>query len=357
MNPLSPLGWIYGQLTNARNALYDREIFESYSLNAPTISIGNLTTGGTGKTPLVALVARLLAESHEKVCVLTRGYGRRNASQRVLVSNGESVLSDARTGGDEPVELAYKLIGKAAIVADRNRIGAAAWALTNLGTTVFVLDDAFQHRRAKRDFDILCIDATNPFGNGKILPAGMLRENLENLSRADMVVITRCDLVKDVSAIEDEIKRLAPELPIHRSSNKITRIVPIEAFSPDEPIADMPHAPAFAFCGLGNPSNFFRQLEKEGLDLAGRKTYSDHHFYSVKDIADIERRARSAGAELLITTVKDAVRLSGMKIGMPCYVAEIETVMADPKRFRETLFAQAAIGKPQSYNVKQLPLP
>ena len=343
MNPLSPFGWIYGLATDARNALYDREIFESHSLNAPTISIGNLTTGGTGKTPLVALVARSLADRGEKVCILTRGYGRENASERVLVSDGDTVLCDARTGGDEPVELAYKLIGKSAIVADRDRVTAAEWARENLGSTVFVLDDAFQHRRAKRDVDVVCIDATNPFGNGKMLPAGMLRENLDNLSRSDAVVITRCDLVRDVSAIQKEVKRLARDLPIFQSSNKITRVIPIESILSGEATASAPQTPAFAFCGLGNPSNFFRQLEKEGLVLAGRKTYSDHHFYTAKDVAEIERRARSTGAEFLITTVKDAVRLAGMRIEMPCYVAEIETIMADAEGFRETIVSSAGL--------------
>lgn len=347
MNPLSPLGWIYGLAAGARNTLYDRGIFESYSLAVPTVSIGNLTTGGTGKTPLVAYVARMLEDSGEKVCVLTRGYGRRNASERVLVSDGDSVLCDARAGGDEPVELAYKLLGKAAVVADRERVAAAEWARAQLGSTVFVLDDAFQHRRAKRDLDIVCIDATNPFGNGRVLPAGMLRENLDNLTRADVAVITRCDLVSDVSSIEKEIRRLAPRVAIYQSSNKITGIYALDKIlsgrgngSSDEQILE---TPALAFCGLGNPSNFFRQLEKEGLVLAGRKTFPDHHFYSAKDIAEIEKRAKSAGARYLITTVKDAVRLVGMKIDLPCYVAEIETVIPLAEAFREMIFSSAGL--------------
>src|SRR6185503_7633483 len=178
MNPLSPLGWIYGFVADARNSLYDRQIFRSEALGALTVSIGNLTVGGTGKTPLVAYVARLLSDNGESVCVLTRGYGRKNAAEQVLVSDGRRVLCDALTGGDEPVELAYKLLGKAAVIANRDRIAAARWAIENLGAKAFVLDDAFQHRKAKRDVDIVCIDSTNPFGNGESLPAGILREHI-----------------------------------------------------------------------------------------------------------------------------------------------------------------------------------
>src|SRR5688500_11489316 len=121
------IGKLYGLIADIRNTFYDWGIFRSYSLGARTISIGNITTGGTGKTPLVAYVANMLAESGEKVCILTRGYGR-ESSGRVLVSDGENVLVDARTGGDEPVELARKLIGKAIVIADADRVAAAAWA-------------------------------------------------------------------------------------------------------------------------------------------------------------------------------------------------------------------------------------
>jgi tetraacyldisaccharide 4''-kinase len=342
MNPLSPLGWLYGLATDTRNAFYDRGIFKTEPLGARTISVGNLTTGGTGKTPMVALVARLLADSGEKVCILTRGYGRKRPADSVLVSDGQTVLCDARTGRHEPVELAFKLIGKAAIIADRDRVSAAQRAHDELGPTVFVLDDAFQHRRAERNIDIVCIDATNPWGNGEILPAGTLRERTQNIDRADAVVITRTDLVKNVARIEDEVRRLHPESLIFRSSNKISRIVEIREFlggteSGSTSIENDP--PYFAFCGLGNPSNFFRQLEMLGVKLAGRKTFADHHFYDPEDISEIEKKARGLDAECLITTVKDAVRLTDVKISMPCYVAEIETVIADPKSFRELIFS------------------
>jgi tetraacyldisaccharide 4'-kinase len=290
---------------------------------------------------MVALVARLLADNGEKVCILTRGYGRKNPANSVLVSEGKTVRVDAVTGGDEPVELAFKLIGRSAVIADRDRVSAARRALEELGSTVFVLDDAFQHRRAGRNIDIVCIDSTNPWGNGEILPAGTLRERAGNIVRADAVVITRTDIVKDVTAIEDEIHRLHSDAVVFRSSNKISRIVELHRFlelgKDDNSASEDIDKPVFAFCGLGNPSNFFRQLELNGMNLGGRKTFPDHYFYSQADITEIEKKARGSGAETLITTVKDAVRLTQTAFSMPCYVAEIETVMADPDAFRDLI--------------------
>jgi len=183
------LGKIYVAIGGLRNSLYDRGILKSHSLGARTISIGNITAGGTGKTPLVAYVAELLADAGEKVCILTRGYGRKNERDRVVVSDGTNVLVDAATGGDEPVELAQRLLGKSVVIADADRVAAARWAKKQFGITAFVLDDAFQHRRARRDLDIVCVDATNPRG-------GLLRESFANLVRADVIIITRADLVE-----------------------------------------------------------------------------------------------------------------------------------------------------------------
>jgi tetraacyldisaccharide 4'-kinase len=340
MNPLSPLGWLYGAGAHFRNRLYDKGAFHSENLPGHTISVGNLTTGGTGKTPLVALVARILSECGEKPCVLTRGYGRADPSTRVLVSDGSTVLADAQTGGDEPVELAFKLMGKAAVIADRDRVAAAEWAHANVGATAFVLDDGFQHRRAKRDIDIVCIDATNPFGNGGVLPAGTLRESIWGLSRADVILITRTDLVKDVSTTEADVRRFAGDAEIFLATNKIRSIRELSAFfmRDNEVILNKDDAPhLFAFCGLGNPINFFKQVELEGLDIVGRKAFPDHHYYTTDDIADLAERAETAGAEALITTVKDAVRLRNFAMEMPCYVAEIDTVVEHGDRFREII--------------------
>ena len=205
-------------------------MFESFDLGCRTISIGNITTGGTGKTPLVAYVARVLAKRGERVCILTRGYGRENPKQRVLVSDGNEIFASVREAGDEPFELAKKLRGEAIIIGDADRVAAAEWAKRKFGVTMFILDDGFQHRRAKRDLDIVCIDATNPFGGGKMLPAGRLREPLGNLKRADVIVITRANLVDDLTDLKCEISQLAPAKPIFNAENRITNITLLDDF-------------------------------------------------------------------------------------------------------------------------------
>jgi tetraacyldisaccharide 4'-kinase len=319
---LKLLGTIYGVGVALRNALYDRGVLKSHSLGARTISIGNITTGGTGKTPLVAYVAEILADAGEKVCILTRGYGRKS-SGRVLVSDGENVLVDARAGGDEPVELAGKLMGKAIVIADADRVSAAAWAKERFGVTAFVLDDAFQHRRAKRDLDIVCIDATNPFGNERMLPAGRLREPVPNIARASAIVITRSDLAGDVSELRSQIATLNPTAPVFLAKTRITNLEPIG-----------PERTAFAFCGLANPDNFFELLRRNDIGLKGTRTFPDHHYYTQEEVTELERRTRETGAEVLLTTVKDGVKLANLRVGLPCQTVEIRTEVDNAEAFR-----------------------
>lgn len=341
MNLLSPFGWLYGRAANVRNTLYDRGTFASHSLGARTISIGNITVGGTGKTPLVALVGEMLAANGEKVCILTRGYGRENPKDRVLVSDGQNVLVDARSGGDEPVELAHKLGGKAVIVSDADRISAARWALEKFGVTAFVLDDGFQHRRAKRDLDIVCIDATDPFGGGEVLPAGRLREPLENLRRADVVVITRANFAEDIENLKFQISNLNPAASIYRSENRIARLQKLEEFHAKTPGSqkNAKELRVLAFCALGNPNNFFEQLTRENFDLAGTEAFPDHYFYAQRDIFGLEKKAREWKIDSFTTTAKDAVKLKGLKFEIPCYVVEIEPVISEPGRFRSLIIA------------------
>lgn len=321
------LSAIYGKIIDFRNALYDRGVFETHDLGARTISIGNITTGGTGKTPLVVYVANALHARGEKVCILTRGYGRENSKQRVLVSDGEKVLADVQQAGDEPLELAQKLLGKAIVIADADRVAAAEWAKRRFGVTIFVLDDGFQHRKAKRDLDIVCVDATNPFGGGKLLPAGRLREPVDNLSRADTVVITRANLI-DPSMISDlklEILRSAPDASVFIAANAIANA--------EEQVGKR----VFAFAGIGNPESFFALLRGNNIDVIGTRIFADHHKYLPSDAADIDSAARSANANILATTQKDLVKLSDLKFEIPIISVVLETEIENGDAFEELL--------------------
>ncbi|MEQ1603553.1 MAG: tetraacyldisaccharide 4'-kinase [Pyrinomonadaceae bacterium] len=332
------LGHIYGKIADLRNRLYDRGVFESYYLGARTISIGNITTGGTGKTPLVAYVANLLADGGEKVCILTRGYGRKDPSKRVFVSDGIEIFATPEESGDEPFELAQKLPGKAIIIADADRVEAAKWAIRKFGVTAFVLDDGFQHRRAERDVDIVCIDATDPFGRRQMLPAGRLREPIENLTRADAVVITRSDLA-DIENLKFEISDLRSGIPIFSTMNKIARVVELEsgnAIDHDRSI-DFTSRRAFAFCGLGNPENFYALLRRDGFTVVETRSFRDHHYYSQADITELEVAARDCRAEIFLITAKDAVKLSEVKFEVPCFVVEIDIEINDSDSFAQIL--------------------
>lgn len=346
--------WVYGKITDIRNALYEKEIYKSFSLGAKTVSIGNITVGGTGKTPLVAFVAEILAEKGEKVCILTRGYGRENPKQRVTVSDGERILASVKEAADEPFELARKLLGKAIVVADANRVSAAKWAREKFGVTAFVLDDAFQHRKAKRDLDIVLLDATNPFGNYKTLPRGILRESLSNLNRADLIVVSRSNLVENVEELIKQIRKYNFKCPIFTCENRILNLVELKRFNAQKQTgenikkeidqakhgqlnSEVKNQKALAFCALGNPENFFEQLRRENFNLISTEAFPDHHFYTQKDIAKIEAAAKAAGAEILLTTAKDGVKLKNSSFETPCRVVENKLFFEDEKGFLKIL--------------------
>lgn len=336
---LSFLGRIYGKVTDLRNHLYDRGVFETFNLGARTISIGNITTGGTGKTPLVAYVADILATRGEKVCILTRGYARKDPQNRVLVSDGSEILTSVPEAGDEPFELAQKLIGKAIVIADADRVAAAEWAKRRFGVTAFVLDDGFQHRRAQRDLDIVCIDATNAFGGGEMLPAGRLREPRHNLDRAGAIVITRANLIDNIADLRFEISKFSPDTPIFEAANTISNIIAIRGFHATLQRTQNIRVTerVFAFCGIGNPSNFIRSLEAGNIEVGGTIDFSDHHVYTQEDITRVEELARQSLTTALVTTAKDAVKLTNLKFEIPLYVVEIEMAVDDETAFAALL--------------------
>jgi tetraacyldisaccharide 4'-kinase len=314
---LPPLSLLYGAVTRTRLSLYRRGTFHTTKLDRPVISIGNITTGGTGKTPLVEWVARTVASHGKKVCILTRGYGRKDPHLQVIVSDGYGVLASPAEAGDEPYLLATKLTGHAAVISSADRIAAGEEAIKDFGTECFVLDDGFQHLRLARDLNIVTIDATNPWGGGKLLPFGRLREAPEGLSRADCVVITRCDQAGEVEELSTEIARLINGRAIFKSQMRPVRVVSLKNGS------GTLAAPArvAAFCAVGNPDSFFRNVRQSGYEIALQRSFPDHHVYTQ---GEIDALIRDAGGSSLITTAKDAVKLRALAFSVPCYVMEIE---------------------------------
>lgn len=322
MIALSPLSGLYGVAMKARRALYRNGLFRVHKVPVPVISVGNLTTGGTGKTPLVEWIVRALAAQHERICILTRGYGRQHSANRVMVSNRSEILSDARQAGDEPLLLAEKLKGTAAVICDADRVSAARWAIKNLGTQLFILDDGFQHMRMARDLNIVVIDATNPWSNRRLLPAGRLRESPTQLERADCIVITRADDVAQAEALKNEINQLSKGRPVFCSRMKISAMRTLTR-GVDELSAGWESKPVAAFCGIGNPESFFAQLQREGFELCHTRTFPDHHYYIQSEINALIKESTAHGAHALLTTEKDAVKLRALQVEMPCYIVDV----------------------------------
>lgn len=320
---LTPFAGLYGVAMKARHALYRSGRFRTRELGAPVISVGNLTTGGTGKTPLVEWIANELARKGRRVCILTRGYGRRRSATRVIVSNGSEILTDANQGGDEPLLLAERLKGKAAVICDADRVAAASWAVENLKSDAFVLDDGFQHLRVARDLNILTMDATNPWGNRRLLPAGNLRESPVELARADCIVITRSDDSNQMEELQREIDELSGGRPSFRSRMAFRRLRQVSdgesQVDPDEIKASR----VAAFCGIGNPESFFSLVRRAGYQLCHTQTFRDHHIYSQADIDRVVSQSNKRGAQVLLTTAKDEVKLRTLNFALPCSAVDI----------------------------------
>lgn len=332
---LLPLSAIYSALTRVRLSAYQRGWLSVSGLPVPVISVGNLTTGGTGKTPLVEWVCRTLAQDDgayqgRKVCVLTRGYRRKNPHRQVLVSDGTALLASEREAGDEPLLLAKNLLGIAAVVANRDRSAAGKWARETLNTEVFVLDDGFQHLRLARDLDIVTIDATNPWGGGGLLPQGSLREPRAGLSRAGCVVLTRMEQSREADSVRALVRQLAGPIPIFSSRMVTIGIRTLEGESVGaETLAAQPLA---AFCGVGNPASFFKHLQRAGSALVFSRAFADHHNYTQPDLTALVNQAKKAGARALVTTAKDAIKLGGSSLELPCYVLDIRIAIDDEAR-------------------------
>ncbi|HXI62159.1 MAG TPA: tetraacyldisaccharide 4'-kinase [Pyrinomonadaceae bacterium] len=328
---LAPLSFIYGLGVRVRNALYRRGMLRTLEVGAPVISVGNLTVGGTGKTPLVEWIANQLAQRDLRVTVLTRGYGRKS-SGRVVVSDGSMIRSNVDESGDEPFLLAQNLNGRAAVICDANRVAAARWVIANLRTDVFILDDAFQHQRIKRDLNVLTIDATNPWGDRSLLPKGKLREPVDELSRADCVVITRA-VDSSVNELRSEIESKWAGLPTFVSRIEFAGLQKLDEMNSSPEVNMMKTTPVAAFCGIGNPESFFSLVRGAGYQLKDTSAFRDHYNYQQADIDRLVNHAAHNGAEAVFTTAKDAVKLKSLSFALPCYVVNIAMKIEDEESF------------------------
>lgn len=328
---LRGLSWPFQAITFVRRRAYRLGVLPVRAAAIPVISVGNITVGGTGKTPLVAWLVRLMREAGHLPAVLTRGY-RASASQGYWLGGGGGLA-------DEAQEL--REATGAMVVVNPNRWAGARKAAID-GADVCILDDGFQHLRLRRDLDIVTLDATCPFGYDAVVPRGLLREPLGALRQAGAVVITRCDLVTAdvVQAIRNRLAGLAPRALVAESVMKATRVRRFDGQV--EELEDLENQPVWAFCGLGNPPAFYATLAATGANVVGATTFNDHHIYSAEDIAAIASQAELAGATRLITTGKDAAKLHALAAGRPMGWLEVELAITSGERELVQRITQAA---------------
>ena len=312
---LAPFAPFYSGAVRLRNRLYDTGLLRVRRLGAPVIALGNLTVGGTGKTPVTGYLADGLRARGFDVAILSRGYGRSDRSPR-LVSDGRGLVAGAAEAGDEPLLLARDHPG-VSVAVSADRVAAARLLPPPKAPRIFLLDDAFQHRALARDANVLLVDAEAPFGNGKILPLGPLREPLHGVRRADLILLTRGD-GSVPPAVRQVLERHHPTVPVFHAA-----LSPRRVRGPDgdvAPLAILAGRPVFAFSGIARPGRFEEDLGMTGARLTGSRRYRDHHPYSDEDLRSVAAEARSRGADCLVTTEKDRVRLPALPASsLPLY--------------------------------------
>jgi len=323
---LLPFSLPYLVATWLRNLLYDVGVLRQKKLPCHVIAVGNLTVGGTGKTPMVEFICRAMQTRGARVCVLSRGY-RRSRRGLVVVSDGHRLLAEPTECGDEPFMLASKLAGVPVIV-DRDRVRAGHLAISRFSAQVLVLDDALQYRRLLPDASVVLVDSQRGFGNGWLLPAGPLRELPSRLRAATVVVLTRADDPARAAALAGRLRRYT-QAPILTARHQ-----PVELFTPKGqtlPLQSLRRKRVAAFCGIAHPDSFFAMLAHLGAELVYRKAYADHHRYDRRDAERMCRRAAESAAECLITTEKDFVRLRGLDFSLPLWCLRIAVESEDER--------------------------
>ncbi|MDA8125525.1 MAG: tetraacyldisaccharide 4'-kinase [Deltaproteobacteria bacterium] len=326
----------YGIAMAARNRLYDGGILRQERLPCRVISVGNLTVGGTGKTPMVIFLANLLKTRGRRPAVLSRGYGGSAQGPVNVVSDGNRICMNWREAGDEPALIARAIEGVPVLTGPARALTGRT-ALERFGADCLILDDGFQHRALHRDLDIVLIDAARPFGNGYILPRGPLRESPQELRRAHLIVRTG-------SAEGSVDASLLPDLPLPSFRGTHQPVALVEADTGRvRPLADLQGRKVCAFAGIGRPESFRKSLTELGADIKAFRAYPDHHPYASADLDLLRQLAGETGADRIVTTEKDGVRLADFPDFLPhVLLLRIGMEIAPAEPFRELIFSRLA---------------
>jgi tetraacyldisaccharide 4'-kinase len=307
---------LYSVIARSRRNLYAKGFLPKFKLTCPVISVGNLTVGGTGKTPMTMELARWLQQQGQKVAIVSRGYKRLSEKKIAVVSDGISTVCDVRQAGDEPFLMAKRL-KEVPIVVGKDRFAAGTTAIKRFQPDVIILDDAFQHQRLERDLNLLLLDAQAPFGNGFLLPRGALREPVSSILRADAIVFTRCRQTPS-PFYNDIARKINPRAIFSAFHRPVIRCVlpPMQPVDADALIqtsaGQVNHLSGrriFAFSGLARNETFWKSISDMGGNLVGKMGFEDHYAYHAKDIKTIFQSARQVGSDCIVTTEKDYVRL------------------------------------------------
>jgi tetraacyldisaccharide 4'-kinase len=327
---LLPVSLLFSIIARAKAWCYAKNIFRKHKLPGTVIAVGNLTVGGTGKTPMVLAIAERLATEGKHTAILTRGYrGTTDAGAGGVPQSDEVALLRERLAGE--VQLG--------VGADRYKSGMI---LSRHGIDWFVLDDGFQHLKLWRDVDIVLVDATDPFGGGMVLPAGRLREPLTALRRADIVVITRS--VQAPSPALEAIIRRHTSSPILYASTRLESVLRVPRLDVALAQQDWRKARFLAFCGIGNATAFFEDLRHWGFQAVQQRRFADHHVYTAREAADLEQAAARCGAEALLCTEKDVWNLRNVRFAaFPAYCCRISFEL--PETFWSAVAAAVSRGK------------
>lgn len=315
------LSWLFTALVKLRIWLYKQRILRVKTLGCQVISVGNLTVGGTGKTPVVEVFARLLEERGRKVAILSRGYKSRSLTfwekmkQRIsnrsieapprVVSDGERLLLDSYVAGDEPYMLASNL-PRVAVIVDKDRVKAGKYAIRELGCDTLILDDGFQYLKLANRLDIALVDRTNPVGGGHLLPRGLLREPMRHIKRAGFIFITKCD-ESGARELKAKLRSLNPKAEISECRHTAKHLKHVYGRE-DAALEDLKGMRIAALSAIAVPESFERALEEQGAQIVYTKRFADHHRFTQQEIIDAINGSIEAGAEALLTTEKDAVR-------------------------------------------------